>query len=216
MPDTVIYTPEDYKISPYDENQLSGLEIEILHDIQENGRSGWMPMDCLRRALRMGFTAVSRGEAEGQMHPPKPSFMLGEEAANTPQYALVDGKLVETESGGYVRYEDFAAMAARAQTSESVHAFTPDQGGKYKVGDFVAWGSRQSNVAEKAGAVAQVLPPGERPDRNRFPSLYTGAGVGQARDHVSYVVEVPPKGGSAAKPKVYWPRATSLQPVPLA
>lgn len=50
----------------------------------------------------------------------------------------------------------------------------------------------------------QVVDAGSRPDRERFLTLYKGAGVGFSRDHESYVV--------LAGAKLYWPRTSALKP----
>ena len=66
---------EDVKISQYDQRQLREIEIEVVSGIQEWGSSGYHTMQALQRAFQLGFTAVNRGEAEGQEHPPKPDWM---------------------------------------------------------------------------------------------------------------------------------------------
>ena len=80
-----------------------------------------------------------------------------------------------------------------------------------QLGSTVTWSS-QSGGFEKAktGAVVEVVAAGARPDRERFPLLYRGAGVGYSRDHVSYVVHVPGKTEKSAG-KLYWPRAAALR-----
>lgn len=76
---------------------------------------------------------------------------------------------------------------------------------KFVVGDSVTWTSQSGGyTVEKTGQVEQVVPAGGKPDRERFASLYTGAGVGITRDHESYVVRVKGRG-------VYWPRVVHLQ-----
>ena len=74
----------------------------------------------------------------------------------------------------------------------------------FSVGQIVTWTSQsQGYTKTKTGVIEQVVKPGEYPDRERFLPLYRGAGVGMARDHVSYVVR--------ADKRIYWPRAFRLQ-----
>lgn len=81
-------------------------------------------------------------------------------------------------------------------------------------GDIVTWSSQAAGSAkDKTGIVVEVVPIGGRPSRLRWPQLYKGAGVGFGRDHVSFVVEVPPPPGSSASPKHYWPRVSGLKKV---
>lgn len=78
---------------------------------------------------------------------------------------------------------------------------------QFVLGQSVSWTSQSAGyVKEKIGTIEQVVPAGSRPDKDRFPSLYKGAGVGAARDHESYVVRVKGQG-------VYWPRVTQLKAV---
>lgn len=73
-----------------------------------------------------------------------------------------------------------------------------------KQNEKVKWVSQaKGHVREKSGVIVQVVPPGERPDKERFPDLYRGGGIGFARDHESYVVKVDKKH--------YWPRVSALQ-----
>jgi hypothetical protein len=74
----------------------------------------------------------------------------------------------------------------------------------FKEGDKVQWTSQANGgVKTKTGVVVQVVEPGKRPDRNRFPALYRDSGVGFGRDHESYVVRV--------DNKIYWPRVKDLR-----
>lgn len=71
-----------------------------------------------------------------------------------------------------------------------------------KIGDKVEW---TSGGITKVGVVLWIIPAGERPLREDFPRLYSGAGIGCSRDHVSYVVGV----GT----KYYWPRVSGLKEI---
>lgn len=75
---------------------------------------------------------------------------------------------------------------------------------KWNVGDVVTWRSQAQGASLiKAGKVVAVIPQGDRP---------TGIkGCGWPRNHESYIVEVPPKSGSKAKPKAYWPVVSLLK-----
>lgn len=72
---------------------------------------------------------------------------------------------------------------------------------QFKLGDVVTW-------KNKIGVVVEVLPPGARPYRSRFPSLYPGCGFGRMRE--SYVVNTAPVSKA---PKFYWPREGLLRQV---
>lgn len=75
----------------------------------------------------------------------------------------------------------------------------------FKIGDQVTWSSQAAgHTRMKNGVIAEVVQAGQRPDRERFKSLYTGNGVGFGRTSLSYVVCV----GT----RFYWPRAHVLQP----
>jgi len=77
---------------------------------------------------------------------------------------------------------------------------------QFKECDSVTWTSQAGGSRKvKIGVVVQIVRAGERPDRVRFPSLYSSSGVGHGRKAVSYVVLV----GKTA----YWPRESLLQPV---
>lgn len=79
-----------------------------------------------------------------------------------------------------------------------------------KVGDAVTWSSQAGGSTKiKVGVIEQVVAPKTYPDRERFPQLYRGSGVGLCREHVSYVVRVPGKTPKSAG-TLYWPRAASL------
>jgi hypothetical protein len=78
------------------------------------------------------------------------------------------------------------------------------------LGDTVTWTSQSAGYARtKTGIVEEIVPPKAWPNRDRFPQLYRGAGVGLSRDHVSYVVRVPGKTTKAAG-TLYWPRVSGL------
>ena len=73
----------------------------------------------------------------------------------------------------------------------------------FKLNDKVAWASQsQGSARRKVGTVVQVIP------ANVPPKL---VGSGLARPHESYVVSVPGKT-ARAKPKIYWPVVSLLQP----
>jgi hypothetical protein len=81
------------------------------------------------------------------------------------------------------------------------------------VGDNVSWTSQSAGYKKaKVGTVEEVVPAKAMPNRDRFPQLYSGAGVGGHRDHESYVVRVPGKTKKSAG-TVYWPRVNALHPV---
>jgi len=80
-----------------------------------------------------------------------------------------------------------------------------------KEGDRVTWESQaQGWWNKKTGVIVQVVPAGELPDRDRFLSLYKGAGIGMARNHESYVVQLNQEKPHRV-PKFYWPRVSALQ-----
>lgn len=61
----------------------------------------------------------------------------------------------------------------------------------FHLGDAVVWSSQAKGCTKtKCGEVVEVVEPGQRPSRDRFPSLYKHAGCGFGRKHVSYVVMV--------------------------
>jgi hypothetical protein len=75
---------------------------------------------------------------------------------------------------------------------------------RFELGEIVSWRSQAQGFDKvKTGEVVEVLMPGMRPDRERFPDLYRGPGVGLGRDHISYVVQVGRKH--------YWPRVKHLR-----
>lgn len=74
----------------------------------------------------------------------------------------------------------------------------------FKIGDKVKWSSQAQGYSKiKEGEVVQVVPSGERPDRERFIELYKHSGCGFGRSAESYVVRV--------KRKHYWPVASKLE-----
>jgi len=75
----------------------------------------------------------------------------------------------------------------------------------FRIGDVVEWTSQSSGSSlTKRGIVTEVIVPGTRPDRIRFPGLYRSTAlIGMPRNHESYVVLV----GS----KPYWPRVSQLK-----
>lgn len=77
----------------------------------------------------------------------------------------------------------------------------------FQVGDLVEWTSQANGGrTKKEGVVVEVVQAGALPDRTLFRQLYTSSGIGMARTHVSYVVNV--------GRKIYWPRVTHLQAAP--
>jgi hypothetical protein len=61
--------PAEVKISKYDQRQLEALSVEAINELQEWGfHSRYVERAC-HRAFQLGFTAVHRGEADGQQHP---------------------------------------------------------------------------------------------------------------------------------------------------
>jgi hypothetical protein len=76
------------------------------------------------------------------------------------------------------------------------------------LGKTVEWTSQSGGYSKtKTGTVVQVVPAKGYPDRERFPDLYKGPGVGLCRKVESYVVAV--KTGKAAV-RHYWPRPNGL------
>jgi hypothetical protein len=77
---------------------------------------------------------------------------------------------------------------------------------KFTENQEVTWSSQAAVRSKtKTGVIAQVVAPGKRPDRSRFPTLYTSSGCGFGRKVESYVVMV----GN----KPYWPRESLLRPI---
>lgn len=82
----------------------------------------------------------------------------------------------------------------------------------FKAGDNVTWSSQsQGSFKTKTGTIVQVVPPKGMPSRVLFPSLYTGAGCGCWRKHVSYVVAVDVGKTPGSSVKYYWPRSSALK-----
>ncbi len=157
------------RISKYDQRQLSYLERSIISAIQEDGSSTHRVLWSLGEAFRLGFTAVGRGEADGQAHPPSPDFL--------------------TEEGN------------------------ENEEGFLSVGTKVRWTSQaQGHTRTKEGVIVDVIPPKQVPSTLKWPPL-AQSGIGSSRQEVSYVIKVPPPPGSAAMPKIYWPRTAALQAV---
>lgn len=74
----------------------------------------------------------------------------------------------------------------------------------FKNGDKVWWNSQAAGYSKtKIGRVREVVPSGQLPSRDKFPSLHRGVGVGMPRKHESYVVVV-------GKTKAYWPVVNRL------
>jgi hypothetical protein len=93
------------------------------------------------------------------------------------------------------------------QVSENIEAEKP----KFELEQPVQWTSQsQGTMKTKHGAIAAIIYPKYHPDRDKFPDLFTGDGVGKARQEISYVVRVPPvKEGR--KPRHYWPIVKHLK-----
>ena len=82
----------------------------------------------------------------------------------------------------------------------------------FNLEDAVYWRSQaQGCTKTKKGKVVQIVPPGKMPDRDRFLTLYKGAGVGSYRKEVSYVVQVDAGKKPGSSIKNYWPRTISLR-----
>lgn len=94
----LVIKKEDVQISPYDQNQLRSLEITSVSAIQDDGSSTRQVIWDLEEAYRLGFTAVGRGEGEGQAHPPLPDFMTEEAITNEDRFFWPRGQKVEWTS----------------------------------------------------------------------------------------------------------------------
>jgi hypothetical protein len=80
-----------------------------------------------------------------------------------------------------------------------------------KIGDKVEWTSQAgSHHKTKTGVIVEVVAPGQRPNRERFETLYRGSGCGWGRKTESYVVNT---GHPARAPKYYWPVQSLLRQV---
>lgn len=83
---------------------------------------------------------------------------------------------------------------------------------KFKIGDKVTWSSQaQGFRRDKQGEVVEVVAVGQRPNRERFETLYRGSGCGGGRKRESYVVNTAAPGRA---PKYYWPVESLLNPAP--
>ena len=83
-----------------------------------------------------------------------------------------------------------------------------------KQGSKVTWTSQaQGYSAMKTGKVVEVVAAGDLPSRDRFESLYKGAGIGMPRKHESYVVSVDVGKTPGASVRYYWPRVSALKNV---
>ena len=81
----------------------------------------------------------------------------------------------------------------------------------FKLGDKVAWQSQSQGAwKEKVGTIVAVIPPKTQPNRQQFPSLFSGAGPGSGRHKESFIVEVPHPGPRAGKPRIFWPHVGLL------
>jgi hypothetical protein len=75
-----------------------------------------------------------------------------------------------------------------------------------KLGTVVEWTSQsQGSSKTKRGVIVAVVQGDQLPNREEYPQLYTGAGLGSWRHHESYVVQV--------GKKYYWPRVSALKEV---
>lgn len=80
-----------------------------------------------------------------------------------------------------------------------------------KNNSVVSWGSSSSGVyKKKSGVVVEVVPKGSLPDRERLVSLHRGAGVGEPRNHESYVIAVDCGKHKGSSVKYSWPRVSAL------
>lgn len=81
----------------------------------------------------------------------------------------------------------------------------------FKYEDSVKWSSQaQGSHKKKIGIVVQVVPAGEYPDREKFPRLYSGSGIGMSRNHESYVMAVDCGKNPGSLVRHYWPRVSAL------
>ena len=94
----LVTNKDEVQISVRDQKTLRELEIETINGIQENGSSAWQTRRNLEEAFRLGFTTVSRGEGDGQAHPPLPAFMTEEAIQNENRYFLPVGTPVSWTS----------------------------------------------------------------------------------------------------------------------
>ncbi len=82
----------------------------------------------------------------------------------------------------------------------------------FEQGSTVTWTSQaQGSFATKNGEVVEVVAAGKLPSRDRFESLYKGAGVGMPRKHESYVVSVDVGKTPGSSVRFYWPRVSALK-----
>jgi len=83
-----------------------------------------------------------------------------------------------------------------------------------KLGDTVTWASQAQGVEKtKTGVVVDVVSAKKMPDRERFLSLYKGAGCGSPRNHESYVIKVDVGKKPGKTFRHYWPRVSALMEV---
>lgn len=74
----------------------------------------------------------------------------------------------------------------------------------FTIGQKVQWASQSGGYTKtKIGIIAEVVPAGMLPSRDKFLYLYKSAGIGMTRNYESYVVMV------GTRP--YWPRANKLE-----
>jgi hypothetical protein len=83
---------------------------------------------------------------------------------------------------------------------------------KFKMNQQVFWESQSAGVTKKKqGRILAVVDSGKRPDKEMYPSLYKGAGVGMQRNHESYVVGVDAGKTAGSSIRVYWPLVSNLK-----
>lgn len=87
---------------------------------------------------------------------------------------------------------------------------------KFTLGQTVTWSSQAGGATvRKKGKIVDVVPAGARPDREQFPTLYVGVGIGFGRKHESYVVEaVRLTNNPKHRPVIYWPIVSQLSLCP--
>lgn len=100
----LVTSKDDVKISDHDKELLRSLEIDSVDAIHRDGSSTSQVFRHLQEAFRLGFTAVNRGEAEGQAHPPLPDFMTDLAIENENRFFREVGTQVEwsSQSKGHV------------------------------------------------------------------------------------------------------------------
>lgn len=197
--------PEEVKISNYDQRQLQDLAVSAAEDTVAWGHHSHYIETACKQAFQLGFTAVGRGEGDGQQHPPSPYDEPEPEAVPASVPLICDGMALP----------DGMPCSHPGCLSHIGH---PCEGcGRVgghpvlRLGQWVKW---VSSGTPKIGQVVQVVNGGEMPDRDRFPSLYTSSGIGTPRKELSYVIEgyaVTKEGRRQGRKQRYWPRVSQLE-----